>query len=693
MLPSCGKKNAVSRGADNSSPNPVTFSADTCGLPSSILDALSAHIAVLDIQGTIIFVNRAWRKFAEANHPDPDSVCLGANYFEACKRARGEDASHAQKTLEALQDLLNGKRSSFSIEYPCHSPEERRWFSANFMACYENEELRLVTAHELITEKVIAREKLQAEAQEYRLMFDEAGDGIIIRDETGKILRANNIVEEIFGYSLEELSHLKTQNLLHPYDLQSFPIEEINRRCRAGETLRLERRCFKKDGSRIFVQITIRLINPERGLFQILIRDISDKKRTEQELQRHAEILQTVFDNLPAIIFLLDPEGRMILSNRALETVLDLQANEIGGFRESICENLFTEDADKWRFLDLVSQATGEWVDFRARTKSGRILDTIWAFIRLTDGSTLGIGQDITARKQTEEALKKEHLKLQHMEAELRLAQKLEAVGQLAAGIAHEINTPMQFVGDSVQFLQSAFEDLMTLFSEYRSFAERGCTIDSQNDRVQDLKRREEELDLEYLLGQIPRALERSNEGIKRVTTIVRAMREFAHPDQKEKELDDINRILQNVLTVSRNEYKYVAEVETDFDDHLPPVMCHVGEIGQVFLNLIVNAAHAIGDVVAGTERKGLIRVRTRLNGDHVLIEIEDTGTGIPKEIHQRIFDPFFTTKPVGKGTGQGLSIARSIVVDKHGGKIGFESEVGRGTVFRIELPAGERGG
>lgn len=682
----------ISPGVDipHSSPDPTR--EDACGLTSAILDSLSAHIAVLDSEGTIVYVNRAWRDFAEANHPEPEAVCVGANYFAACEKAQGEDAPLARKTLQALQELLKGERSCCSFEYPCHSPDKRRWFSTTFTCCRDHGEMRLVVVHEDITEKVIAREELEAKAKEYRMMFDEAGDGIIIRDEHGNILNANHTAAELFGYSHQELFHLNTKNLLSPDALALLPLEEINCQCQAGKTVRIDRDCRRKDGSTFSAQLTIRLIDSERARFQILIRDVSDKKRSEEDLKRHAEILQTVFDNLPAMILLMDSKGNLVLTNRAWEHCMEWRAEEIHGAQETLCECLMAEGSEKKTFLRSLSEASGQWVDFQTRTKSGRLLHTSWAFVRLSDGTTLGIGQDITSRKESEEALKREHQRIQQMEAELRLAQKLEAVGQLAAGIAHEINTPMQYVGDSIEFLQTAFDDLSRIFYEYRSVMETVSASDTVREKIQQLKNQEDEIDLSYLSAQIPRALERSKEGIERVTTIVRAMREFAHPDQREKELDDVNRILRNVLTVSRNEYKYVAEVETDFDEGLPPVFCHAGELGQVFLNLIVNAAHAISDVVAGTENKGRIRVRTRSRGESILIEIEDTGTGIPEEIRQRIFDPFFTTKPVGKGTGQGLSIARTIIVEKHTGKIHFESEVGRGTVFRIELPSGENG-
>ena len=304
------------------------------------------------------------------------------------------------------------------------------------------------------------------------------------------------------------------------------------------------------------------------------------------------------------------------------------------------------------------------------------------AFVKMTvsplrDSCGMGyifMGEDITGR-----------LVLEH---ELAQAQKLESIGQLAAGIAHELNTPIQFVGDNVRFLSDSFADLHATLTRYREIlaaAKSGRRLPSE--LVETCEAELQRIDLDFLSDETPKAFAQTAEGINRVATIVRAMKEFAHPGSHEKAMVDLNKAIESTVVVARNEWKYVAELQTNLDSSLPPVLCLVGEFNQVVLNLIINATHAIADTVKGTGKKGTITISTTHTDDSVEIRIADTGGGIPEAIRHKIFDLFFTTKGVGKGTGQGLAIARSVVVDKHGGTIRMESDVGKGTTFIIRLP------
>jgi len=284
------------------------------------------------------------------------------------------------------------------------------------------------------------------------------------------------------------------------------------------------------------------------------------------------------------------------------------------------------------------------------------------------------VSQEVTERKR-------DH-------AELLAGRHLAQLGTLAAGVAHEINTPIQFIGDSMHFLRDATQDLLKLLEQIQELRRAASAGRPLAEVVAQAARAEEEADLPFLRENMPQAVERCLDGLNRVATIVRSLKDFAHPSQKEMSPVDLNRLVQSTLTISVAEYKYVAELQVDLGE-LPPVVCHAGEIGQAVLNIVVNAAHAVSDVVAGTERKGLITVRTRLEDDMAVIAVTDTGGGIPERIRPRIFDPFFTTKEVGRGTGQGLAIAASTVRERHRGELTFDTVEGRGTTFFVRIPVG----
>ena len=388
------------------------------------------------------------------------------------------------------------------------------------------------------------------------------------------------------------------------------------------------------------------------------------------ELTRTTRFLENVLTALPGALFVAESDGRIRLCNDAAATLVgrpvhELTGSPMGEVLEPV-ENATTDESDGvTRGERTLVTATGERVPVFV---SSAAFDGAMA---PTEGG-IHVAIDIRDRKQRE--------------LELHQAQKLESVGRLAAGVAHEINTPTQFVSDSVQFLKDGLTDLFGLVSKYRALHQAVLNGRPTVDAAADIAQAEESADLEYLIENVPSAIQRSIDGLGRVTDIVRSMKEFAHPDQKEMGPVDLNRGIQSTLIVARNEYKYIADVETDFGD-LPPVMCHGGDINQVVLNIVVNAAHAIGDLLGSTNERGRITIQTRQEDTHAVIHISDTGGGIPEAIRNRVFDPFFTTKGVGRGTGQGLAIARNIVVDKHAGQFTFVSTMGLGTTFTISLP------
>jgi two-component system NtrC family sensor kinase len=301
---------------------------------------------------------------------------------------------------------------------------------------------------------------------------------------------------------------------------------------------------------------------------------------------------------------------------------------------------------------------------------------------------------DLTIANQrlTAEIIERKHSEheRQMMEVQLRQSQKLEAIGQMAAGVAHEINTPLQYVSDNTRFLQDAFAGINTVLATHKMLIETCKNGALTTATIAEAEAGFAAGDMEYLCAQIPAAIEETLAGVGRVTKIVRAMKEFSHPGSTEKAAADLNRAIESTVTVAHNEWKYVAEVKLELSPDLPPVWCFIGEFNQCILNLLVNAAHAIGDAVKATPGSmGTITIKTLRDGNFVEVRVTDTGTGIPESARPHIFEPFFTTKDVGKGTGQGLSIIYGSIVKRHEGTVRFETETGRGTSFILRLPIG----
>ena len=408
------------------------------------------------------------------------------------------------------------------------------------------------------------------------------------------------------------------------------------------------------------------------GMLSRIVSYSVERNSFHRDLVRATRRYQDLFNNVPVALFTAKHDGSLKTANAAFVKLIGSAGVPVTKLNFL---DLF-EPGRRAHFLGLMSrQRTVEGWETTIRDAKGGELHVLVNAAPLYDSTQAldgweGCVTDISMLKQTLE-------ERDRLEDNLRQAQKLEAIGQLAAGIAHEINTPTQYVGDNLRFLKESFGELDSVITQLVEAG--GGTARKALDSA----------DFDYLKEEIPRALNQSLEGVDRVAKIVRAMKEFSHP-AREKTATDLNRAIQSTITVASNEWKYVAEMEMDLDTELPSVHCSPAEFNQVVLNIVVNAAHAITDVVGdGGKGKGKIRVKTRAEGDWAVVEIADTGKGMPTHIQQRIFDPFFTTKEVGKGTGQGLAIAHNVIVDKHGGTIKVVSSPGQGTTFIIRLPIG----
>jgi PAS domain S-box-containing protein len=409
-------------------------------------------------------------------------------------------------------------------------------------------------------------------------------------------------------------------------------------------------------------------------------RNTCENQKTAQYPEELQQEVEQLISSLPTMIIGLSRENNIALWNAEAEDILGVGAKDVTGLHISQCGI----DWDWDKILDGIIHSRYHNVPTRVDDIQFLRPDGEKRYLGITvnplngeDKGILGltiIGADITDRKKVESQLQQSH--------------KMEAIGQLAAGIAHEINTPVQFVGDNTRFFQESFGDLIQVIKQQQEALEAAKSNSLTDELIEKTEQLIEKMDLEYLEKEIPVAVQHTLKGVERIAKIVQAMKIFAHPGMVAKEPVDINKEIGKTLTITRNEWKYVAELKTDFDQSLPVVPCFRAEFNQVILNMIVNAAQAIAEKNKDNQsQKGTIHIRTMQECGQAKICIGDTGAGIPEEIRHKIFDLFFTTKEAGKGTGQGLAISHSVIVEKHKGTLTLETQEGQGTTFIIGLP------
>lgn len=411
------------------------------------------------------------------------------------------------------------------------------------------------------------------------------------------------------------------------------------------------------------------------------------KERT-QELAASLSTVNATLESTADGILMIDMAGNIGNFNRQFlkmwrvaepagepgqgELVMKITLPELNipeSFKRRMAELKAHPDHESFDVLDFPNGKVFECCS-KPQIMNGQPVGRVWSF------------RDITERQRAEK-------EREQMEVQLRHAQKLESVGQLAAGIAHEINTPTQYVGDNLRFIQQSFDSFEAMCGQYSELLRAAKSNSVTPEIVEGIEKEIESRDIAYLIKEVPSAAREALEGVDRVSKIVRAMKEFSHPGSTEKAPADLNKAIETTVIVARNEWKHLADVKLDLDPALPSVTCYLSDFNQAILNLIINAAHAVGDAVKNRpDAKGLITISTRSEGNEIEVRISDTGCGIPEDIQHRIFEPFFTTKPVGKGTGQGLTVVYGSIVKRHGGTIKFESAVGKGTSFVIRLPA-----
>jgi PAS domain S-box-containing protein len=541
----------------------------------------------------------------------------------------------------------------------------------------DNAELLIVAAD--ITDREHADEDLLWKTAFLEAQTNSTGDGILIVDSEGNKLLQNRHIQGLFKVP---------QNIVDHKDYESL-LGHILRTVKDPERFREEIQylsAHKNQTSRDEIELLDgtaleQYSSPVLGRFDEYygriwtFREVTERKRTEVILRQ----LSMAVEQSPVAVEITDLHGMITYVNRTFVESSGYAAAEVLGKSSNILKSGYSSPADYHQLWETIT-AGGEWRGlFHNRKKTGEFY---WesAVIRPMEDCDGTISHFLALKEDITEKLA--------MEGQLRQSQKLEAIGQLAAGIAHEINTPIQYIGDNTGFMKESWRHLADLLAAAQKLRDElipGIVSQAALDSFDDCSRI---ADVDYLSRDIPQAIDQTLEGVQRVARIVNAMKEFSHPGSQEKQAVDLNRAIETTITISHNEWKYVAEVQTHLDPDLPLVPCLAGEINQVLLNLVVNAAHAVADASRqGRGCVGTITLATRRDGDWVEISVADTGTGIPEHVRDRVFEPFFTTKEVGKGTGQGLTLAHTVIVKRHGGSIWLNSEVGKGTTFFVRLP------
>ena len=544
--------------------------------------------------------------------------------------------------------------------------------------------LAFSVATSLVDRRINAQQViLNNERNMLRALIDNIPDMMFVKDLEGRFLLANTAMARVAGAATHEALLGKTAFEFLPADFAETSHDREQGVMRSGmPSFNREQTITHSSGKEshfLMSKAPLRDANGKVVGIAAVGRDISDRTQMESTLREAERKYRGLFDDAIVGIFQSTPEGRLLSVNPAMARIYGYDSPEEMMATVTEVSRLYVEPKQRDEFKARLEKE-GSAMNFEYQAYR-RDETTVWVNLGvrsiLENGEVIryeGMVQDVTERKM--------------LHQQLLQAQKLESIGQLAAGIAHEINTPTQYIGDNIRFLSDAFRDLQKVVASYGQLSEAARSNSISDETMKAVAAAVEAADVSYLMEEIPKAIGQSLDGVTQVSTLVSAMKNFSHPGVKDKTPVDLNRAIESTITIARNEWKYVADMETDFDPSLPRVSCLPGELNQVVLNMIVNAAHAIGDVV-GKEgsKKGKIRVQTRNSEGWAEIRIQDTGSGIPEKARPRIFEPFFTTKEIGKGTGQGLAIARSVIVDKHAGSIHFETELGKGTTFIIRIP------
>ena len=635
----------------------------------SYIDSGSVLIWTSDNEGKSKYFNKVWQEYTGKSLNDLVNGCWTEDIHP-------DDFKKRQNIF--LSSIIT--KTKFNINFRLRNKDgEYRWFQEECSPCYDNKKNFMgYIGHCIdINERFKMQEALLNEKNMLRTLIDNIPDTIYVKDEQCKKLISNKADLNLFG--------LKIEDVIGKTDFELLP-KDVAERCykddmdvikNKKQVLNREEKIINLKGETEWLLTTkVPLIDAQGETIGLvgIGHNITKRKEMKIALEESEARYKKIFEFHSAIKLLIDCKTEKIIdANRSAVKFYGFSKKALNNkyYRELLVQG----DDNNSSLCNMLKKSN--------HTESKHLLsDNTIKDVEIYSSKIEVFGKeimhliihDITDRKL--------------LESQLVQAQKLESIGQLAAGIAHEINTPSQYVGDNITFLNEAFNSLFKL-SEL--FDKSIILIKDKNEFHQeylDIIKIRDTLDLDFFINEIPEAIKQANEGMSRITKIVKAMKSFSHPSIENKVAVNINELIESTVIVSRNEWKYHSTLNTEYSSELPEILCYPTEFNQVILNLIVNSAHAIEEKFKDTDKlSGIIKIKTEKQGNRVLITLSDNGAGIPEKIKKMVFNPFFTTKVVGKGTGQGLSIAHDIIVNKHKGSIDFQSVENEGTTFYILLP------
>lgn len=624
-------------------------------LQSAALEAAANAIVITDSEGTIKWVNHAFSQLTGYSKKE----AIGGN--PRILKSDKHNKEFYQNLWETIKKgnvwtsiIINKKKCGalYHEEMTITPIKNKAGKITNFIAIKQN-----------ITDS------------QYKLkqLIENSNLGIIRLSPTGKIIMANPAMVSMLGYRSEsEIISLDNSKIYFSTDnnFRFLKLLKRNQKVYAFEDV-----LIKKDGSLISIKEsawTVKDENNDTMYYEVIVEDITELNQIFKILHESEFKYRTLIDKLNEAVYLIIDRKFEIVNQKFLDLLeitqeeLSLPGFNMFNFISNESRNILKQRSKNIKLGNNIPQK----YELILITKNGneKEVEISETFLEFNGKiATQGVVRDLT--------------KIRKAETQIRHLQKMEAIGTLAAGIAHEINTPSQFVNDNLSFLKDVNQELAPIYKFLSN-------LNINSGTIEELKQIIDKIDIDYLLSEVPIAIEQSIDGIQRIAKIVAAMRDFSHAGPKEKVAADLHKLINNSFTISRNAWKYIAEINKDFDETIPPIVCLASDLGQVFVNIIINAAHALEEKFHDSDTiQGRIDIKTKNKGENVEIVFSDNGAGMTPKVQKRIFDPFFTTKEVGKGTGQGLAIAYDIIVDKHNGNIEVESEKNIGTKLIITLP------